>query len=84
MKKIKISSGEIELIGELYDTPTGQRVADALPITGRVNRWGAEIYFSISADADLEADARDVLEPGELGYWPPGKAFCIFWGPTPH
>ena len=42
-----------------------------------------EIYYSIPAAAELEDDAREVLEPGELGYWPPGSAFCIFFGATP-
>jgi hypothetical protein len=58
-------------------------VAEALPIKARGNRWGEEIYFEIPVEADLEADARDVLEAGELGYWPSGNAFCIFFGRTP-
>ncbi len=83
MVKIKITCGRIELIAQLFDTPTAKRIADVLPLTGRVNRWGAEVYFSIPVDTELEPDARDVLQPGELGFWPVGKAFCIFWGPTP-
>jgi hypothetical protein len=83
MQKIKITSGDIELDADLYDTPTAQKIMHALPITGRVNLWGAEVYFRVPIDADMEADARDVLSAGELAYWPPGHAFCIFWGPTP-
>ena len=54
-----------------------------LPFSSRVNRWGEEIYFSIPVSAKLEAEARDVLEKGEIGYWPPGRAMAIFFGPTP-
>jgi len=49
----------------------------------RANRWGGEIYFSISVEAGIEADAREVVQAGELGYWLPGSAFCIFFGRTP-
>lgn len=68
---------------ELSDTRTAQAVAAALPIEGRASRWGGEIYFSIPVEAELEPDARDVVEPGELAFWPPGRAFCVFFGPTP-
>ena len=80
---IQIISGEIVIQAELFDTPTGIAIAEAFPITGTVNRWGGEIYFNIPVSMDLEADSRDVLEPGELGYWPTGNAFCIFFGATP-
>ena len=80
---IQITSGDITIQIELYDTPTGRAIADALPIDGTVNRWGGEIYFTIPVSVGLESDSRDVLEPGELGYWPTGNAFCIFFGATP-
>jgi hypothetical protein len=67
----------------LNDSPTAKAVADALVIRAKAQRWGGEIYFSIAVTADLEQDAREVLEPGELGYWPTGAAFCIFFGATP-
>ncbi|MBS7619645.1 DUF3830 family protein [Candidatus Bathyarchaeota archaeon] len=61
---------------------TCKAIWDALPIESRVNRWGDEIYFSI--DLDIEAENQmEVVEKGDLGYWPPGKAFCIFFGLTP-
>ena len=82
-KQIKITAGDIQVDAELYDTLTGQAIADALPITGRSQRWGDEIYFAIAPAAELEKNSRDVLEAGELAYWPPGKAFCIFFGKTP-
>ena len=80
---IQIISGNLTVEAELYDTPTGQAIADILPIEGTVNRWGGEIYFTIPITASLEPDARDVLHPGELGFWSPGNAFCIFFGATP-
>jgi uncharacterized protein len=82
-KQIKITAGGIQVDAELYDTPTGQTIADVLPITGRSQRWGDEIYFAIAPAAELEKNSRNVLEAGELAYWPPGKAFCIFFGKTP-
>jgi len=82
-KKIKIVAGPITAEAILYKTPTAERVFKALPIEGKANRWGDEIYFSTPLDMPLEPDAREVVEPGELGFWPPGNAFCIFFGPTP-
>lgn len=70
-------------MGVIYDTPTGRLIHGALPIKGRVNRWGEEIYFSIPVKASLEQGASDVVSKGDLGYWPPGSAFCIFFGATP-
>lgn len=80
---IQITSGNITVQAQVYDTLTGKAIAEALPITGSVNRWGGEIYFRIPVTLGLEDDSRDVLEPGELGYWPTGNAFCIFFGATP-
>jgi len=82
-QKIEIIAGTVRVEAELNDGPTAKSIADALPIEARAQRWGGEIYFSIPATAELEEDSRDVLEAGELGYWPPGQAFCIFFGPTP-
>lgn len=82
-KAIKITAGQIKVAAELNDSPTAKSIFEALPIKARVSRWGGEIYFSIPVEAGLEADSRDVLEAGELGYWPTGNAFCIFFGPTP-
>ena len=67
----------------LNDGPTARQVWDELPIEGFANRWGDEIYFEIPVDATLEADAREIVEVGELAYWPTGSAFCIFFGRTP-
>jgi hypothetical protein len=81
--KIKIKIGKFTMDAELNDTPTAKKVAEALPIKAPFNTWGDEIYFSIPVTAGLEPSAREVVDVGDLGYWPPGKAFCIFFGQTP-
>ena len=80
---IVIISGEFRWEAVIYDTPTGKLIYNSLPISSTVNRWGKEVYFSISVNADIEPDGRDLLKEGEIGYWPKGSAFCIFFGPTP-
>jgi len=81
-KKIRIRAGTIEAEAELNDTRTAQAIWEALPVKGRVNLWGDEIYFSIPLNLKLEA-GQELVNIGELGYWPDGNAFCIFFGPTP-
>jgi hypothetical protein len=84
MRKIKISAGGVVATAALLeDSATADAVWDALPLAARGNRWGDEIYFEIPVHVSQADDAREVVEPGELGYWPVGHAFCIFWGPTP-
>ena len=83
MNKITITAGDVTLPAELNDGPTAQQIWESLPIEGQANVWGDEIYFGISVTAEQESDARAEVEVGELGYWPPGNAFCIFFGPTP-
>lgn len=82
-QRIKITAGKVRLEAELNDSPTAKAIFNALPIEAKANRWGGEIYFTIPVEAELEADAREVLEAGELGYWPAGNAFCMFFGKTP-
>jgi hypothetical protein len=81
--RIQIQTDEITMEAELSENETGQKIFESLPIKGQVNRWGEEIYFSIPVDLSEASDARQEMEVGELGYWPPGTAFCIFFGPTP-
>jgi hypothetical protein len=83
MKRIVISAGNVLMEAELNESPTARKVWDALPIEGRANTWGDEIYFEIPVSARQEPDAREDVAVGELGYWPVGSAFCIFFGPTP-
>jgi hypothetical protein len=81
--KIKITIGKLMMDAELNDTATATKVAEALPIKASFNTWGDEIYFSIPVAESLENSAKEVVNVGDLGYWPPGKAFCIFFGQTP-
>lgn len=83
MPTLRITAGPVTATAELVDSPTARLLWDALPIDGRANRWGDEIYFSIPVDADEEPGARAEVEVGTIAFWPPGNAFCIFWGPTP-
>jgi hypothetical protein len=80
--KIKISIGNVSLTASLLDNETARRIYDALPFNLPFNVWGDEIYFSIPVHLDLE-EGREIMEVGELAYWPTGKAFCIFYGRTP-
>lgn len=83
MARIVISAGDVSMEAELNDSPTAIQVWEALPIEGRASTWGDEIYFEIPVRAAQEPDARADVAVGELGYWPVGSAFCIFFGPTP-
>ncbi|MCI0475096.1 MAG: hypothetical protein L0Y55_02510 [Anaerolineales bacterium] len=83
MHKIKITSGDVTAFAELNDSPTARAIWDALPLDARANTWGDEIYFAIPVRVTQEPDAREIVQMGELGYWTPGHAFCIFFGPTP-
>jgi uncharacterized protein len=80
---IQIIAGKITLQASLNDSPTARAIARKLPIIGIGQRWGDEIYFDIPVQMALEPDAREVVQAGELAYWPTGNAFCIFFGPTP-
>ncbi len=82
-EKIKIRAGRVEVSAELNESLTAKKVYESLPIDGTVNTWGDEIYFEIPVKTPLDETAREVVEMGDLGYWPTGQAFCIFFGPTP-
>jgi uncharacterized protein len=81
--KIRIKVGSLEMEAQLNDSLTARKIAEALPIRSHFSTWGDEIYFSIPVDAEIDETAKEVVELGELGYWPTGRAFCIFFGPTP-
>lgn len=83
MPRIKITAGNVSAFAQLTDGPTAKLVWEALPIEASGSTWGDEIYFSIPVAAGLEPDARAEREVGDIAYWPPGNAFCIFFGPTP-
>ena len=81
-RSIRITAGDVTVQAQLNDTKTAQAVWEALPITASASTWGDEIYFGIPVSVGLE-QGQEVVEVGDIGYWPPGHAFCIFFGPTP-
>ena len=82
MRRIRISAGGVSVTAQLNDTKTADAIWDALTINGRASTWGDEIYFSIPVNQGSD-NAQEVVALGDLGYWPPGSAFCIFFGRTP-
>ncbi len=80
--KITITAGNVTMDAVLNDTATAKLVADALPIEASASTWGDEIYFSIPVHTGPD-NAQAVVEMGDIAYWPPGNAFCIFFGQTP-
>ncbi|TET09509.1 hypothetical protein E3J84_05085 [Candidatus Aerophobetes bacterium] len=81
-KKIKIIAGEIERIAILNDSPMAQVLWKSLPLESSVNRWGDEIYFSTSLK-EAGGEKREVVDKGDIAFWSPGSALCIFFGLTP-
>ena len=81
-REIIIVLGDESIRAELNDSKTADLVFSKLPIEANFSTWGDEIYFTIPVEADSE-NGKDVVEAGEIAYWPPGNAFCIFYGATP-
>jgi len=81
-RAIRITAGSVSAEARLNDSKTAGAIWNALPIEAKGQTWGDEIYFDISLSAGPESP-REVVERGDLAYWPPGHAFCIFFGPTP-
>ncbi len=81
-RTIRITAGTVQAEAVLNDSPTAAKIWDALPLEIRGNTWGDEIYFSIPVKLP-EEHPKAVVALGDLGYWPPGSAFCIFFGRTP-
>lgn len=79
--RIKTTNHTFEV--ELRDTSTAEELRNKLPLKGKAILWGQEIYFSIPLESVMEPDAREIIEEGEIAYYPPMNAFCIFFGPTP-
>ncbi len=83
MRKLKMTIGRVTVNVELLDTPTADAIYRAVPFQSRATTWGQEVYFPAPVQAEREADARAVVEAGEVAYRPEGEAIVVAWGPTP-
>jgi len=81
--RIVVEAGGHELPAELSDSAAGRIVTAALPLTARMSRWGDEYYGGVGIEIAEDGTGRELMEAGEIAYWPPGKALCIFFGKTP-
>lgn len=83
MREVLIQAGEVSIRARLLDTPTAERIWSVLPIRAAARRWGSEVYFDAPVTSGREPGAREVINAGEIAFWPDGEAIAIGFGPTP-
>jgi len=79
---IKIKAGTVQLQAELNSTGTAKALLGILPVKAMANTWGDEIYFDVPLHVEIE-DGKQVVEMGDVAYWPDGPSLCLFFGRTP-
>ncbi len=83
MEVIEVKVGAVTLEIQLNNSETAAQLFSKLPIRSRAKRWGDEVYFSTPVDMDIAQDAKEFVEVGDVAFWPPDNALCLFFGPTP-
>jgi hypothetical protein len=81
--RIRLTFGDVSIDATCRDTPTARAVLDACPLSGSTQTWGEEVFVTTPVSVGEESDARAVVEPGEIAFWPGGKAIAVGFGPTP-